>query len=149
MFSPCFRVETLGLGVAFYGEHVRAASVIIDSRVQSREEVEKCLLRLKNTGLPESNNTLGFMFACLGRGAYHYHKANVEADAFRRFFPRVPLAGFFGNGEIGFDYLPNFAAGETEVSLLRTVVVEEEDEYEMPEMDHSYTTVFVLVCLGE
>ena len=42
------------------------------------------------------------MFACCGRGENHYRgRAGLEATCFAKLFPNTPLAGLFGNGEIG------------------------------------------------
>lgn len=41
------------------------------------------------------------MFSCLGRGYGLYGKENFDSQTFRKFFPDVPLGGFFCNGEIG------------------------------------------------
>ena len=42
------------------------------------------------------------MFACCGRGENHYRgRAGLEAACFAKLFPNTPLAGLFGNGEIG------------------------------------------------
>lgn len=46
------------------------------------------------------------MFACAGRGKHWFGKRNVESESFRRHFPNTPLLGAFGNGEIGYKYLP-------------------------------------------
>ena len=48
------------------------------------------------------------MFSRVAKGARHYREANVEANLFRKTFPGIPLTGFFGDGEIGLDVLPNF-----------------------------------------
>ncbi len=41
------------------------------------------------------------LFSCLGRGRGLYGVANHDCDALRRHMGDVPVAGFFGNGEIG------------------------------------------------
>jgi small ligand-binding sensory domain FIST len=43
----------------------------------------------------------GFMFSCVGRGSGYHGKVGVEADVFKRLFPKVPLTGFFTSGELG------------------------------------------------
>lgn len=118
------------LGVAFCGEGVRAASIVLTSDVTKKSTVENRLIQLRDTGVhsaPSSKQTssrpttassshgrqgapsssvFGLMFACVERGAHHYKECDVEASLFRKVFPGVPLLGFFGNGEIGYDYLP-------------------------------------------
>jgi small ligand-binding sensory domain FIST len=41
------------------------------------------------------------LFTCLGRGRGLYGVANHDSDLLRRHLGTVPIAGFFGNGEIG------------------------------------------------
>jgi small ligand-binding sensory domain FIST len=41
------------------------------------------------------------LFSCLGRGEGLYGIANHDSDLLNRHLGPVPLAGFFGNGEIG------------------------------------------------
>lgn len=125
------------VGLTFSGPRIQSATVLLGEDVNSELMVEAAMQRLKAANIPEQN-TVGFMFACIGRGCQHYRaKANVEADAFRKFFPRVPLFGFFGNGEIGCDRIvtENF-------TLKRCSEVEDVDLF------HSYTTVIALIHLG-
>ena len=41
------------------------------------------------------------LFSCLGRGQYLYGRPNHDTDIFQEKLGRVPLGGFFCNGEIG------------------------------------------------
>jgi small ligand-binding sensory domain FIST len=41
------------------------------------------------------------MFSCLGRGEGLYRKPDFDSQMFQRSFPKLPLSGFFCNGEIG------------------------------------------------
>ena len=41
------------------------------------------------------------LFSCLGRGSYLYGRADHDTDMFREKVGRIPLTGFFCNGEIG------------------------------------------------
>ena len=51
---------------------------------------------------PASSDILGaLIFSCLGRGENLYEKPDFDSGLFQRYFANVPLAGFFGNGEIG------------------------------------------------
>uniref|UniRef100_A0A8B9J1T1 F-box protein 22 n=1 Tax=Amazona collaria TaxID=241587 RepID=A0A8B9J1T1_9PSIT len=91
------------VGLAFSGTQIQSATVLLDQDVADERTAEAAIQRLKAANIPE-HNTIGFMFACVGRGYRHYKtKRNMEADAFRKFFPNVPLFGFFGHGEIGCD----------------------------------------------
>ncbi|KAJ8248770.1 hypothetical protein GJAV_G00227550 [Gymnothorax javanicus] len=121
-------------GLALSGARIQSASVLLEPDVVSEKAAEAAMQRLKAAGLPE-RNTLGLMFACLGRGRNFYSgKRNVEADAFRKVFPNTPLFGFFGNGEIGCDRI---VTGSYTLS-----------EMETDSLQHTYTTVMVLVHLG-
>ncbi|XP_054523783.1 F-box only protein 22 isoform X2 [Pan troglodytes] len=91
------------VGLSFSGHRIQSATVLLNEDVSDEKTAEAAMQRLKAANIPE-HNTIGFMFACVGRGFQYYRaKGNVEADAFRKFFPSVPLFGFFGNGEIGCD----------------------------------------------
>ncbi|XP_061734631.1 F-box only protein 22 [Nerophis ophidion] len=121
------------MGLTLSGPKVQAASVLLDQDVVSPKTAEATIRRLKAAKIPEKN-TLGFMFACVGRGQNYYNQSNVEADAFRKVFPDVPLFGLFGNGEIGCDRIVknDYKLFETDTNSLQ----------------HEYTTVITLVHLG-
>lgn len=122
------------VGLALSGPKVQGASVLLDQDVTSPKAAEATIRRLKAAKIPE-RNTLGFMFACVGRGQNYYNnQSNVEADAFHKVFPSMPLFGLFGNGEIGCDRIIK-------------------DDYTLCDADtdslqHEYTTVMTLVHLG-
>ncbi|CAN8026281.1 unnamed protein product [Ixodes persulcatus] len=124
-------------GLCFSGDGVRSASVVLPPEVRGAQAVEKELRRLKvdsGFGSWGAGQTLGFAFACVARGAGHHGRPNVEADAFARVFPGVPLIGLFGNGEIGNEHLP-----------LRADGCHSANESCM----YGYTTVVVLLSLGK
>ncbi|XP_076338028.1 F-box only protein 22-like [Tachypleus tridentatus] len=120
-------------GVAFSGEGVLAASLLIEEHINNISELETKIRKLKACSIPEKQ-CVGFMFACCGRGSFFYQRSNVEAEIFHKVFPNVPLFGLFGNGELGIDYLPkkknmdSISSGINGKSWL-----------------HAYTTVFVLL----
>uniref|UniRef100_UPI0037E7A9F2 F-box only protein 22 n=1 Tax=Semicossyphus pulcher TaxID=241346 RepID=UPI0037E7A9F2 len=122
------------VGLALSGPKVQGASVLLDQDITNPKAAEATIRRLKATKIPE-RNTLGFMFACVGRGQNYYNnQANVEADAFHKVFPNTPLFGLFGNGEIGCDRIvkDDYTLCDTETDSLQ----------------HEYTTVMTLVHLG-
>ncbi|ETE66648.1 F-box only protein 22, partial [Ophiophagus hannah] len=96
--------ESCGVvSLAFSGAQIQCASILLDQDVTDEKLAEAAMRRLKAANIPE-HHSLAFMFACVGRGCQHYqNKANLEADIFRKYFPAVPLFGFFGHGEIGCD----------------------------------------------
>lgn len=138
VFSPpkhCCSHGAYGVvGLTLSGSKVQGASVLLDQDVSTPQLAEATIRRLKAAKIPEKN-TIGFMFACLGRGMNFYNnQSNVEADAFRKVFPNTPLFGLFGNGEIGCDRIIK-------------------DDYTLCDtgsdgLQHEYTTVMTLVHLG-
>ncbi|XP_043838754.1 F-box only protein 22 [Dromiciops gliroides] len=124
------------VGLSFSGPQIQSASVLLNQDVNDEKTAEAAMQRLKAANIPEYN-TFGFMFACVGRGFQYYRtRRNVEADAFRKFFPNVPLFGFFGNGEIGCDRI-----------VTGNFILRECNEVE-DILLHSYTTVMILIHLG-
>ena len=140
--------ENVVTGISFCGPDVKMASVLIDKNVVEVKDVERLLTTLKNTHIP-AQNSVCFMFACMGRGYYHYNEENVESQVFRKLFPNTPLFGFFGNGEIGYDYLPDYSKSDSHKGAL--IITNSEDDEETlphPTLYHAYTTVFCMVSLG-
>ncbi|XP_029986277.1 F-box only protein 22 [Sphaeramia orbicularis] len=136
VFSPprhCCNQGAFGvMGFTLSGSKVQAASVLLEQDVSTPQMAENTVRRLKAAKIPE-RNSIGFMFACVGRGQNYYNnQSNVEADAFHKVFPNTPLFGLFGNGEIGCDRIVK-------------------DGYTLSDTDrlqHEYTTVMTLVHLG-
>ncbi|NXH12128.1 FBX22 protein, partial [Bucco capensis] len=124
------------VGLAFSGPQIQSATVLLDQDVADERTAEAAMQRLKAANIPE-RNTIGFMFACVGRGYRHYKtKRNMEADTFRKFFPNVPLFGFFGHGEIGCDRI-----------VTGNFVLRECNDIK-DDLLHGYTTVMTLIHLG-
>lgn len=122
------------VGLALSGPKVQGASVLLDQDISTPKAAEETIRRLKAAKISE-RNTLGFMFACVGRGQNYYNnQTNVEVDAFHKVFPNTPLFGLFGNGEIGCDRIvkDDYTLCDTEIDSLQ----------------HEYTTVMTLVHLG-
>uniref|UniRef100_A0A2K6TTV6 F-box protein 22 n=1 Tax=Saimiri boliviensis boliviensis TaxID=39432 RepID=A0A2K6TTV6_SAIBB len=116
---------------------VLSATVLLSEDVNDEKTAEAAVQRLKAANIPE-RNTVGFMFACVGRGFQYYRaKGNVEADAFRKYFPSVPLFGFFGNGEIGCDRI-----------VTGNFILRKCNEVKDDDLFHSYTTIMALIHLG-
>lgn len=129
----CGRASYGVVGLTLSGPRVQGASVLLDQDVTTEKAAEAAVQRLKAASIPE-RNTLGFMFACVGRGHNYYSQSNVEARAFRKVFPSIPLFGFFGNGEIGCDRIVtgNYMLTNSDADGLQ----------------HGFTTVMTLVHLG-
>ncbi|XP_072258119.1 F-box only protein 22 [Pyxicephalus adspersus] len=123
------------VGLALSGQQIQGATVLLNQDVYDEKTVDSAMQRLKAANIP-TENSIGLMFACVGRGEQHYKKKNVETDSFRKHFPNVPLLGFFGNGEIGCDRVVsgNFTLREC--------------NGEKDNLLHGYTTVMTLIHFG-
>lgn len=126
------------VGVAFMGANVHAASTILGSDVVEEEQVVEAMDELRSCNLP-AQESLGFMFACMGRGVEWYQEDNLESASFRHHFPSTPLFGFFGSGEIGRRYLPG-----TE----KTKNPRPGQHTEGGSLIHSYTSIFVYLTFA-
>ncbi len=67
---------------------------------------------------PQKQVQGALMFSCLGRGEALYNQPNFDSALFRRYFPNLPLGGFFCNGEIGPVGGQTFLHGYTSVFAL-------------------------------
>ncbi|XP_060073210.1 F-box only protein 22-like [Ylistrum balloti] len=144
--------------VALCGPQVKVRSVVIKEDIHTPEEVERVLKQLKDCNLPEERS-YAFMFACLGRGKGHYGCENVESSVFRKMFPKTPLLGFFGNGEIGFNFLQkyqneapdttcdNFQSNPTHGNSVRSARILEGMKKPLPKLYHAYTTIICMVSV--
>ncbi|XP_075064536.1 F-box only protein 22 [Mixophyes fleayi] len=123
------------VGLALSGPQIQGATVLLDQDVYDEKTADSAMQRLKAANIPDQNS-VGLMFACIGRGEQHYKKKNVEADSFRKHFPTMPLFGFFGNGEIGCDRVVsgNFTLREC--------------NGEKDNLLHGYTTVMTIIHFG-
>ncbi len=69
-----------------------------DARTSAEDLEERLVSYRAETRAPVAG---GLLFSCLGRGRFLYGRADHDSDLLRRELGEVPLAGFFGNGEIG------------------------------------------------
>jgi hypothetical protein len=95
------------VGLLFGGENIRAASLVIGQRDNTKDDVRKRLMELKATVATwgECKQKLGFMFACCGRGEGLHGATDVETGIFKELMPDVLLNGMFSLGEFGWDFL--------------------------------------------
>lgn len=151
-------------GLAICGRNVKVASVLI--RSQDVREVDTTIQSLTEHGYP-LHKSFGLMYACVGRGAHVYGKHNVESSIFRKYFPSIPLLGFFGNGEVGCNFPPidplfvgevgqktlvnGYGANDPRRTNIQLAEMRQKQEaYKMkhpPKLLHAYTTVMCLVSL--
>lgn len=128
--------------IALCGPNVHVASVVVKDDISDVKQIEKEILKLKDCNLP-MDTTFAFMFACLGRGkSFHHNRENVESSIFRKVFPQTPLFGFFGNGEIGMNYLQPF---DSTKSFSKSKKTKFSRHY--PKLSHAYTSIFLLVSV--
>ncbi|MBM4406680.1 MAG: hypothetical protein FJ039_10990 [Chloroflexi bacterium] len=73
--------------------HVRDAAT-------AAEDLEGTLRRYAGNRLPKADAG-ALLFSCVGRGANLFGRPNHDTDLFLREVGRMPLGGFFCNGEIG------------------------------------------------
>ena len=148
MFVASDEEMASGLGIAFCGSNVRVTSTVLHADVSQPADIEKCLLHLSSAGTPPAGKSVGLMFACMGRGRHFYNgSVGVESAVFKRLYPRIPLLGFFGSGEIGYNFP---VADDNRQSMKRRRSADagdsvDEDDSMMPQIYHSYTTIFVLL----
>src|SRR5579883_2440805 len=92
------------VGAIAIGDRIRPGQRIqfhLRDAETSAEDLE-VLLERHQKATADSVSAIGaLMFACVGRGARLYGEPNFDSRLFGRYFPNVPLSGFFCNGEIG------------------------------------------------
>lgn len=96
------------------GGFMQTWSIVVNVECNTEEQVEARLTAWKNRIGKLGRFSMGFMFACQGRGITMYDKENVESSLFKKLFPKIPLVGCFGDGEFGKDtiFIPNETNGE-------------------------------------
>ena len=67
----------------------------------SAHDLEERLARYRSALAAPLSNAGALLFSCLGRGQALYGEPDHDSVAFARHLGRIPLAGFFCNGEIG------------------------------------------------
>lgn len=92
-------------GAIAIGDRIRPGQRLqfhIRDAQSSAEDLELLLQRYKLEHSGQSyDQAAAFMFACMGRGESLYNQPNFDSQLFHRYFPTIPLVGFFCGGEIG------------------------------------------------
>ena len=105
--QPTEGVQKGIMGVWFHGKDL-SASLYIHSTTETGEltsglnEMKEDIRRRKR-GSVDWRKSIMLVVMCVERGEGCYGKPNVESDIVSKVFPGVPMFGFFGYGEIGFD----------------------------------------------
>ncbi|XP_046385367.1 F-box only protein 22-like isoform X2 [Ischnura elegans] len=148
-FTNASHPHPILMGLAVSGASVRTLSAVIPQDITKEVKIREILEQLKSCGLP-SENSVAFMFSCMGRcvGRPRREKG-LESTLFREYFPTVPLLGFFGSGEIGFDFImPNdYQDASKNVSSTKEPLLKKPRASEV-EIMHQYSTILVLMHLG-
>ncbi len=90
------------VGAIAIGDRIRPGQRIqfhLRDAQASAEDLETLLERHQT--MTEASPVGALMFSCMGRGEGLYGEPNFDSNLFTRYFPNVPLTGFFCNGEIG------------------------------------------------
>jgi hypothetical protein len=127
-------------GIVLTGDrnHLNIRQVVLNNHIQTREAIRDKLKQLKSI---DNQQCLSFAIqvSCVARGSEFYNdEPNVECSEFRNLFPKTPLIGIFGNGELGHDYLPNDN---------QTLQPEIHTKELSKNLFHTYSTVFSLISL--
>ena len=124
--------NTCGLSLTGDPEHLDIRQVVLDDTIRTREQIREKLKLLQSKHYEQSTMSFAIQITCVARGSHFFHgETNVECSEFRRLFPRTPLIGAFGNGELGHDY-------PTE----KDVLMSNHDD-----LFRSYSTVFSLISI--
>lgn len=92
------------MGAIAVGDRIRPGQRVQFHLRDSNTSAEDLELLLSHYQREQShpNSLIGaLLFSCLGRGERLYNQPNFDSELFRRYFPDIPLGGFFCNGEIG------------------------------------------------
>ena len=86
------------------GSYLKEGQIIqfhLRDSMTSSENLQQ-MLNTYSTDLPNVPKGSGvLLFSCLGRGQYLYEEPNHDSNMFSETIGRLPLTGFFCNGEIG------------------------------------------------
>ncbi|CAF1103252.1 unnamed protein product [Rotaria sp. Silwood1] len=137
-FKPSL-YNTSGIVLTGDPNHLNIKQILLESHIDTRESVKDKLKQLKSI---ESNRCLSFAIqvSCVARGSDFYNgEKNVECTEFRNLFPKTPLIGIFGNGELGYDYLLN----DNQISTQEQINTKKD----INDVFHAYSTVFSLITL--
>ncbi|KAK3915162.1 F-box only protein 22 [Frankliniella fusca] len=147
-------------GLVFLGDDVAAVSLIIPETVTEKDTVVEHVAKIKSCNLP-TERSMCFMFTCLGRGTMWYlGDCCVESTIINKMFPQAPVIGFFGRGEIGLNFLPNFPAQDSKSFWqdFKSICNDSKKSLEAPpkevkrgefyQIDHSYSTCLLYLSFN-
>ena len=100
LVRPLFAVDP-GRGALLLGDEVREGqplAIVLRDAGAARDDLKTMLGRMEGAG--SDPWAFGLYFNCAGRGAALYGLPGVDSAYIARQFPRLPVAGVFGNAEI-------------------------------------------------
>lgn len=106
------------VGAIAIGDRIRPGQRIqfhLRDAQTSAEDLELLLQKCRDELSDRPAAAGALMFSCLGRGEGLYGEQNFDSRLFQRYFPGVPVSGFFCNGEIGPVGKSTFLHGYTSV----------------------------------
>lgn len=121
--------------IAFCGENVEAASVVIFS-LDTPETIAQKLREFQKLEL-QRKKCLGFVFRNSEFASECYERRFLESSVFHDLYPSVPLIGALGNGVIGLVSTPN-GTGNPVLVTANTKV---------KDCAYWHTTIFVFVAV--
>ncbi len=93
------------IGAIAIGDRIRPGQRIqfhLRDAQASEDELKELLKQyVQRTPVTDAQPTAALLFDCLGRGERFYEEPDFDSQLFHRYFPDIPVSGFFCNGEIG------------------------------------------------
>ncbi|UJR23185.1 hypothetical protein I4U23_026204 [Adineta vaga] len=124
--NPC------GIVLTGNRNHLNIRQILLNNHIQTREAIREKLKELKSVENQQCSHSFAIQVSCVARGLDFYNQeSNVECSEFRNLFPKTPLIGIFGDGELGHNYLSN----------------EDSKPSSFNDISHSYSTVFSLISI--
>ena len=101
-------------------DDVRIAQVVVPSCEldEFNEIANDKLTKLQQTGIyndKSDRSIFALQVTCCGKGMDFHSSENYETIMFRKYFPNIKIIGFYANGEIGFDFLPDYTQSEPDL----------------------------------
>nr|CAD7409719.1 unnamed protein product [Timema cristinae] len=125
------------VGLALSGDNLVAASKILAKDINDEKMTDWAIKELSGHDL-KADQSVGLMFACAGRGENWYSRRHVESHLFKKYFPSSVITGFFCDGEIGLNCIPDTKTNAQISPEKKTKV----------RLTHWYTTILRCTAMG-
>lgn len=102
-------------------DDVRIAQIVLPSceKDEFDQIATEKLTRLQKTGIANDTKNrcvFAYQVTCCGKGKEYHNESNYESIMFKKYFPNVRLVGFYANGEMGLDFLPDYTKEEPDLT---------------------------------